>query len=71
MEELKSDELNQLSYEEMMTRLEQIIARMDSGNVPLEESLRAFNEGMALIQAARNKLDAYRIKIEETAQEEQ
>ena len=55
----------------MMERLEKIIARMDDGNIPLEESLRAFDEGMLLIQVAREKLESYRTRIEETVQEGQ
>ncbi|MBR5280273.1 MAG: exodeoxyribonuclease VII small subunit, partial [Clostridia bacterium] len=65
------EQFTNLSYEEMMERLEKIIARMDDGNIPLEESLRAFDEGMLLIQVAREKLESYRTRIEETVQEGQ
>ena len=69
MEQVSKEQLQNLSYEEMMERLEQIIASMDDGNIPLEESLQAFDEGMLLIQVAREKLESYRVRIEETVQE--
>ena len=71
MDQLKPEQFKELSYEEMMERLEKIIARMDDGNIPLEESLDAFDEGMRLIQVAREKLESYRARIEETVQEGQ
>lgn len=69
MDKLQPEQLKNLSYEALMDRLEQIIARMDDGNIPLEESLDAFDEGMLIIQAAREKLDSYKARIEETVQE--
>ncbi|MBR5500378.1 MAG: exodeoxyribonuclease VII small subunit [Clostridia bacterium] len=71
MEQIKPEELRALSYEELMNRLEQLIARMDDGNMPLEDSLQAFDEGMLLIQIAREKLESYRARIEETVREGQ
>lgn len=71
MNQLKLEEMKALSYEEMMDRLEKIIARMDDGNIPLEDSLNAFDEGMLLIQVAREKLESYRARIEENIQEGQ
>ena len=71
MEQIKPEELRALSYEELMNRLEQLIARMDDGNMPLEDSLQAFDEGMLLIQIAREKLESYRAHIEETVREGQ
>lgn len=71
MEQIKPEELRALSYEELMNRLEHLIARMDDGNMPLEDSLQAFDEGMLLIQIAREKLESYRARIEETVREGQ
>ncbi len=69
MEEQK-DNFDALSYEEMIGRLEKLIHRMEKGDLPLEESLGAFEEGMELIAAAKGRLDAYRIKIDETVSKE-
>ena len=71
MEKFKKEQFANLSYEEMMEKLEQIIAKMDHGNIPLEESLNSFDEGMLLIQVAREKLESYRGRIEKNIQEGQ
>ncbi len=59
-----------LSFEETLKRLESLIDRMEDGNLPLEESLKAYEEGMALLKYAREQLDAFRSKIEATVTEE-
>ena len=61
--------MNELSYEEMIAQLEALIRKMESGELPLEQSLQSFEEGMKLIRAARNKLDAYRKKVDGTISE--
>ena len=38
------------SFETMMTRLEDLVARLEEGNLPLEDSIRSFEEGMALVR---------------------
>lgn len=45
------------TFEENMTRLEQIVRAMERGDVPLEESLKLFQEGTALVQACGALLD--------------
>ncbi len=37
------------TFEEKMARLEQIVRTMEKGDVPLEESLKLFQEGTALV----------------------
>ena len=39
-----------LSFEENMQRLEQIVRAMEKGDVPLEESLKLFQEGTELVK---------------------
>lgn len=45
--------MNQKShtFEENMQRLEQIVRAMERGDVPLEESLKLFREGTAIVEA--------------------
>ena len=45
------------TFEENMTRLEQIVRSMERGDVPLEESLKLFQEGTALVQKCGKLLD--------------
>ena len=39
-----------LKFEEAMSALEQIVRQLESGNVPLDEALDKFKEGMELSQ---------------------
>ena len=45
------------TFEENMNRLEQIVRAMEKGDVPLEESLKMFQEGTALVQSCGKLLD--------------
>ncbi|MDX1564611.1 MAG: exodeoxyribonuclease VII small subunit [Phycisphaeraceae bacterium] len=46
-----------LSFEQALEQLEQIIDRIENGSVDLEEGLRQYGEGMALIRHCRAVLD--------------
>lgn len=45
------------TFEENMTRLEAIVAQLEKGEVPLDESLKLFEEGTALIGRCRTALE--------------
>lgn len=45
------------TFEENMSRLEQIVRAMERGDVPLEESLKLFQEGTALVKECGKLLD--------------
>ena len=45
------------TFEENMKRLEQIVRAMERGDVPLEESLKLFQEGTALVRDCGALLD--------------
>lgn len=45
------------SFEENMARLEQIVRAMERGDVPLDESMKLFQEGTALVQQCGKLLD--------------
>ena len=38
------------SFETMMERLQDLVARLEAGNLTLQESIQAFEEGMALVR---------------------
>jgi exodeoxyribonuclease VII small subunit len=44
-------------FEEAMARLEEIVRRMEGGEMTLEESLKAFEEGIKLSRLCVKKLD--------------
>lgn len=52
-----------LSYEQALARLEQIIRAMESDKIPLEESLRMYEEGVAIVRRLSAELDEAERKI--------
>ena len=52
------------TFEESMARLEQIVRAMERGDVPLEESLKLFQEGTQLVQTCGKLLDEAQLQIQ-------
>ena len=51
-------------FEEILVRLRGLVDRLEGGNLPLEESLRAFEEGMELCRRGTTILDSAEKKVE-------
>jgi len=51
-------------FEDILGRLRGLVERLEGGNVPLEESLRAFEEGMELCRRGTVILDSAEKKVE-------
>lgn len=51
------------TFEENMQRLEQIVRAMERGDVPLEESLKLFQEGTALVESCGKLLDEAELQV--------
>lgn len=56
-----------LKFEDAMARLQEIVARLDSGEAPLEEAMALFEEGAKLSALCYNTLDRAELKISELA----
>ena len=52
------------NFEEALRKLEAIVAQMEEGDLPLEESLKAFEEGVRLAKLCTKKLDEAERKVE-------
>jgi exodeoxyribonuclease VII small subunit len=46
-----------ITFEEAMSELEDKVRGLESGNMTLEESLKAFTEAMSLLNVCNSKLD--------------
>jgi len=53
------------SFEESIRRLGEIVDALESGELPLEDSLRLFEEGVKLARASQAKLDSAEKRVEE------
>ena len=51
------------TFEENMQRLEQIVRAMERGDVPLEESLKLFQEGTDLVRKCGSILEEAQLQI--------
>ncbi len=55
---------NSRKFEEELADLEAIVAKIDSGELSLEESISAFERGVALVRSLNQKLDEVEKKVE-------
>jgi exodeoxyribonuclease VII small subunit len=51
-------------FEEALGRLEDIVKKMEAGEMSLEESLKAFEEGIKLARLCSRKLDEAERRVE-------
>ena len=56
--------MTDLKFEDALARLEQIVHTLEAGNLPLEESLKAFEEGIALARHCAKYLEEAERRIE-------
>lgn len=49
--------MEEKKFEDAMKDLEEIVRRLESGDLPLEESLKIFEQGVALSRYCFNKLE--------------
>ena len=55
--------MKKATFEENMTRLEEIVSLLEQGDAPLIESLALFSEGSKLLSACQKELDTARQKV--------
>ena len=56
-----------MTFEEAQQELEQIVQRLESGEVPLDEALALWERGEQLYAFCRERLDRAQGKVEELA----
>jgi len=66
-----TEKLEKLSYEEALKKLEVIVSKLEDAEISLEESIEAFQEGIALSGYCREKLAEIEFKVEYLLKEEQ
>ena len=54
----------ELSFEDALQRLEQIVSRLESGQAPLEESIALYEEGARLKAHCEERLKAAQRRVE-------
>jgi exodeoxyribonuclease VII small subunit len=51
-------------FEDALNKLEKIVSKLEEGDIPLEESLKLFEEGIRLSRFCNQKLDEAERKVE-------
>lgn len=56
--------MTEIKFEDALTKLEKIVEALESGDLPLEQAIAKYEEGMNLSQVCSQKLEAAQKKIE-------
>ena len=57
-------DISQMSFEQALAALEQIVQQLERGDVPLDQSISLYERGEALRVACQQRLDAAQARIE-------
>jgi exodeoxyribonuclease VII small subunit len=57
-------DIQSLTFEQALAELEQIVARLESGQAPLDDSIRLYERGAALKAHCETRLEAARLRVE-------
>ena len=64
----KKDDLGELSFEESIKELTNIVGKIEQGQIPLQDSLEQYEKGMALIKQCRTILQNAEKRIEKISE---
>ena len=51
------------SFEERLRRLQEVVAALENGDLPLEDSVRLYKEGLPLSRSCREQLEKARNEV--------
>ena len=60
-----------LSFEQILAQLSQVVERLEAGEIPLEQALLTFEQGVALSRLGAKRLDEAERRIEILLREDQ
>jgi exodeoxyribonuclease VII small subunit len=60
-----------LSFEQILAQLSQVVERLETGEIPLEQALSTFEQGVALSRLGAKRLDEAERRIEVLLREDQ
>jgi len=65
-----SEKKNEVSFEEAMEQLEEIVEKLEEGDVPLEKAISYFQEGMKLSKLCHDKLQHVEKQMDQILRED-
>lgn len=60
----QADNIEQMSFEEALRALEDVVTKLERGDVPLDDSISLYEHGEKLRAACQKRLDAAQARIE-------
>lgn len=60
----KTDDIGQMTFRQAMAELDGIVAQLESNTMELEDSLAAYERGVALLRNLRTRLDGAHQKVD-------
>ncbi|MFP3854673.1 MAG: exodeoxyribonuclease VII small subunit [Anaerolineales bacterium] len=66
----KADTVEELSYEEAFTALEEVVEELEAGDLPLEKALEEFERGQALAARCSELLEQAELRLRRMMEEE-
>lgn len=54
---------NAQTFEQSLSRLEEVVARLEGGELPLDEALERYEEGVRLVSRCRTDLERAELKV--------
>jgi exodeoxyribonuclease VII small subunit len=67
----KKNDIGKLTFEQAIKELTDIVGKIEQGQIPLQDSLKQYEKGMALIMHCRTILQKAEKRIEKISKEEQ
>jgi len=61
--------MKELKFEEQMKRLEEIVGKIESGEVGLDDSIELCQEASGLVKALKKKLSEAELKVQELSKD--
>ena len=68
--EKQSDDEEELSFEEALANLEEIIQRMELGEAPLDSLVTHYQTGVKMLKLCREKIEGAEMKIKEVQEKD-
>ncbi|MHC4463188.1 MAG: exodeoxyribonuclease VII small subunit [Planctomycetota bacterium] len=69
-EKKQKNDISKLSFEEAIKELGNIVGKIEQGQIPLQDSLKQYERGMALIKHCRGILEKAEKRIEKISEPE-
>jgi len=62
--------MSEKSFEETLQKLEEIVSRLENGDISLEESINIFKEGVELTKFCKEKLNEAETQLKKLVKDE-